>query len=748
TNLADCFEASVVVGECFMMARTKGLSVADDVDVYKPHMDAVRARAATLGVEPPKIMLCGKGAIFSAMTPSQAATYFPDYKDTLVLGVENSNVTVLDWSFAERAGLWLNGDVESWGCNSIGDNLAANRIVEWGGMRNGHVVLRHLLSQYALGADVFRSTSIIGKVNPLYERGDTTDPELEWSNPYRQGIWNFLKMVESGIYPNSPEPARLKGISPVAAALPSPNWERLRDQEINHDYNQYEAQTNDYVINNLACWYAYTSIPDVDATAILCGSERRWDNLFPTSASGFVPMIPYSVRATLEANAWCNRAYETDGDTWSEFTSLTNARDVISAELTAQRTNMLFYVDGECFWQITEQKNDPDTLFGIFMDSSTLTPTDRMVQLTKGAAAGVWVAYDQLGPQTDPLAVLSDSGDAVLLDIPAGAVRFLVLKKLKPITSPVLGIAWDGATTPALAMNGLDGIITPSGKGIRAVASSTDGTFGNDFGGASIPVNGAYEVRGVEHSTSNSRISMAITNNTGVAIQLGSLVFDYSRWYNDSPTNVSVSYLSGDLSIANGTPLDAFSSTNIFGWASDYDDFAVSLTNSVLANGGHAAFRLEASGAIGQFTGGGFDNVAIIISGLGNYDSWAASFGLYSSNAWKTVDLEFDGLDNFTEYALGGNPTNADARAVLPMFGMVQETGTNWLEYVYRRRSDHLPRGLVYIVEATTNLVSGTWSTNGVLDAGSGFIDAEMDSVTNRAFTEELEKQFIRLRME
>jgi len=262
-----------------------------------------------------------------------------------------------------------------------------------------------------------------------------------------------------------------------------------------------------------------------------------------------------------------------------------------------------------------------------------------------------------------------------------------------------------------------------------------------------VEVNGAYEVRGVEHSAAKSRISVAITNNTGAAIQLESLLFDYCRWYNDSPINISVNYLSGDLVVSNSTLLAAFTSTNILGWVADYNDFVVALTNLpdyTLANGEHAVFQLQASDAIGQYSGGGFDNVGIVVSGTVNYAAWAASFGLYASNAWNSADLEPDGMDNWTEYLLGGNPTNHDSTAILPTFGIEG----NWLEYVYRRRSDYLARGLNYTVEASTNLVSGTWSTSGVLDAGHGPLDDEMDSVTNRVSTEEHPKQYIRLRME
>ncbi|VGO16412.1 Lambda-carrageenase [Pontiella desulfatans] len=744
-HLADIFEASIHNGHCYMMARTKELSEAHDIDVYKPHMDAVIARAFTLGVAPPKIMICTKGAVFSIMTPSQASTYFPAYKDVFVPGVENSNVSDLDWSFAERAGLWLNGDVESWGCNSIGDNLTPNRVTEFGGMRNGHVVLRHLLSQYALGADVYRITSIQGKMNPLYER-DGTGPE--YSSAYRQGIFNFLKMVEAGIYPNTPHRSQLKGVSPVAAALYQPNYARLRQLTYNHNYKDYSAPTQDYVINHLACWDAYRDVPDVDLTAIMLNNRRRWDNLLPTSPCGFVPVIPYADRAELEANAWCTRAYQTDGDHWDEFQSLETARDTIVAELVAQRTNMMFYADGECFWQVTQNQADPDTLFVVLMDSNTLTPTDRTVQFTKGAAAGTWLVYDQFGSQTEPLATLVDSGEGVSLDIPAGGLRLLMLKKLQPIAESVLGIAWDGEVEPALAVYGINGVITPGGQGIRAAASSTDGTFGG-YAGASAEVNGAYEVRGVEHSTAKSRISVAVTNNTGSTIQLESLEFDVGRWFDDSPTNVTVSYLSGDLTVTNNTSLATVTVSNILGWAADYEDFSVGLTNlsdSTLAHGEHAVFRLEGSEANGQYTGGGIDNVGIVVSGFANYDAWAASFGLYASNAWKTADLEPDGMDNWTEYIFGGDPNSDDASSILPTSGIVPILGTNWLEYVYCRRNDYQTRGLNYTVEATTNLASGTWSASAVIDVGYGAVDAEMDSVTNRVLTEEPE-QFIRLKV-
>lgn len=758
TNLADCFEVSVVDGECYLMGLTGEQESPDYVDAYKPHMDAVIARAqqmsANLGytVEPPRLVMTSKGPIFSAMSPAQAGTWFPAYKKVFTPGIECSNNTLPEFSYAEQVGLWLNGDVDGWCSSLIGDNLTANRIAEWGGVRNGHVVLRHMLSQYSLGADVFRVTSIVNEENPLYERGDTTDPELDYSNPYRQGVWNFLKLVEAGVYPNGPDRNQLKGISPVAAAMPTPNRSALQLNAIKHDFTRYASDQRPYtyVLNGLSCWDAYTEVPDFDITAILHNTERRWDNLLPTSHCGFVPVVPHASRSAVEAHAWCDRAYETDVDSWAEFGDLDSARDAITAELMAQRTNMLFYVDGECFWQVTENKNDPNTLFALMLDNDVLTPTARTVELRKGEMEGVWDVYDQLESPSTPLGTLSSNTGAISVDIPAGSVRILVLKRQLPIDAVVMGIAWDGATTPALAIYGINGEVVPSHQGIRDGAGCLDGYFGTDTGlsGASAEPNGAYQIKDYDDGPAAGWIGVAITNNTGSTLQLETLHFDFGRWYAESPSDVTVLYRSGDLAETDGTVLGSFSTTTLTGWIrGDYDDYTVALTNLAdrgLAPGEHAVFELRAT--VGTTSSSGFDNIAFEISGLGNYDSWAAGHGLYAADTDKTIDLESDGLDNWTEYLMGGDPMVDDADAVLPRFGMNSERDA--MEYVYHRRRDYQARGLTYQLESTTNLISGAWSEDNVVETGVGYFNVESDSVTNRIPATVYPEQYIRLNME
>jgi len=418
-NLADCFEASVVNGETYMMARTRELQHYTDFDTYKPHMDALLERAEEIGATPPKVMLCAKGALFSTWTQEQTNDYFPEYTDILVPGVENSNVNVQDWSIAERVGMWMNGDVKDWACNIIGDNLTPNRVAEWGGMRNGHVLLRQMLNAYALGAKYFRITSVTSKENPLFERGDVTDPELQWTQAYEKGFINFLKIAEKGLYPNSPTVEQIKGVSPVSIALYN-RTDRLIGQSIKHDHYLYSSDDQDYVLGQFSCWDAYTDVPDNDLSSYAWGAKRRYDNLMPTSPGGFVTIVPNRPSNTLEENDWCNVAYETNGDSW-----VSGNRSQVINDLLTERTNLDFYVDGESAWQVAQDKDDPLTYFVILIGNNVLSPVERTVSLKLGNnLTDNFTVYDQLSSDGS-IGTLSSVDDEVIVTIPKGTARFL-----------------------------------------------------------------------------------------------------------------------------------------------------------------------------------------------------------------------------------------------------------------------------------------------------------------------------------
>lgn len=122
---------------------------------------------------------------------------------------------------------------------------------------------------------------------------------------------------------------------------------------------------------------------------------------------------------------------------------------------------------------------------------------------------------------------------------------------------------------------------------------------------------------------------------------------------------------------------------------------------------------------------------------MNSYDSWANNYPTLAGT--KTDDDDGDGVDNFTEFALRGNPTNSNDKGFV-------EAGVsgNWFNYIYARRKDGTAS---YIVETATNLVTGTWTTNGIEVLGEGGIDTDYEAVTNRLDITGKYRQFIRLRI-
>lgn len=128
------------------------------------------------------------------------------------------------------------------------------------------------------------------------------------------------------------------------------------------------------------------------------------------------------------------------------------------------------------------------------------------------------------------------------------------------------------------------------------------------------------------------------------------------------------------------------------------------------------------------------------------YQAWASSYGLANAMADKDYDVEADGMDNFLEYVLGGNPTNNDARVIQPTAKLVN--GVAW-EYVYRRQRDAVTLQLTYDLQYKADLGDPNWvSSLGLFETGTKAADSTFDVVTNTIPLEMLpgvDKSFIKL---
>ncbi|MEC7486928.1 MAG: hypothetical protein VYE55_01345 [Verrucomicrobiota bacterium] len=98
------------------------------------------------------------------------------------------------------------------------------------------------------------------------------------------------------------------------------------------------------------------------------------------------------------------------------------------------------------------------------------------------------------------------------------------------------------------------------------------------------------------------------------------------------------------------------------------------------------------------------------------------------------------------EYALGGDPTDGtDGALFLPTYTLLDDAGTEWMNYVYRRRTDAATRGISYEPKHSTTLDGDSWSATGFTETVTTPIDNDFESVTTRIPVEGIEQLFIQL---
>lgn len=121
-----------------------------------------------------------------------------------------------------------------------------------------------------------------------------------------------------------------------------------------------------------------------------------------------------------------------------------------------------------------------------------------------------------------------------------------------------------------------------------------------------------------------------------------------------------------------------------------------------------------------------------------DYVAWKDNYSLAQG-----ADGNDDGdqLNNFAEFALGGDPTNSNDIGYVPSLG--SEGGG--VEYVHVQRRDAT---LGYSLELSDNLVSNVWTTGGYTIVSTNWLDPDFDVVTNQIPDAGKTSEFIRLIIE
>jgi hypothetical protein len=171
--------------------------------------------------------------------------------------------------------------------------------------------------------------------------------------------------------------------------------------------------------------------------------------------------------------------------------------------------------------------------------------------------------------------------------------------------------------TPDEIISGGSATLFLSDRNVATDANSTDGTYGTTAIPGSPTTSNAAGVRIA--SDANDSVTLKFVNNTGQPYNLETLHFDYGRWFDNSPKDVTASAVFGDLTGGSGqdpNPTQLMSATGLAttGKIGDHHDFDVDLTQlteSTLADGEQQNFELVVSNANGDFANGSFDNIAL-----------------------------------------------------------------------------------------------------------------------------------------
>lgn len=125
---------------------------------------------------------------------------------------------------------------------------------------------------------------------------------------------------------------------------------------------------------------------------------------------------------------------------------------------------------------------------------------------------------------------------------------------------------------------------------------------------------------------------------------------------------------------------------------------------------------------------------------LTGYRQWANDWGI-GKDAPEFGDHDGDGVSNFVEFGLGGNPDDPSDQGMLPTFS---RSGNSAL-FVYPKRND--TEEIIYTVETSTTLSPDSWAATRYTIGDTDFGDGAHDFITIHVETDE-PSLFIRLRIE
>lgn len=523
---------------------------------------------------------------------------------------------------------------------------------------------------------------------------------------------------------------------------PAANWNNTIGNQNNLTNDSGVATTVDVTTvrpNGNALW------PDDYTNTVLYGGIRENLNEGTRSSATISDLnanFPdgYKVIAYLNGSSAMNAALVTDGTTTNYYKSLYTPSN-FSGALT--KTDDEDFNGNSSSVPVAQYAVFGSDVFPLTADSITLT----MDALLGNAASLCGFQIVGAEPPTLPAGTVFYDDFENYSDLTGDGVT--VPSTSDPFDwNDILNNPWTGRATDYWRPSGYGSIFartnaTTDGGTLDAPADSTGGV--------------AAKVGFVNHGaesfqtlTVNTGIKFNINTNYTVSIR-AKVKNKENNTASDATAvgqmNLSVGYY--NVATSNYLPPSVESSTNLT--ATNWTDLSVTM------NGARLSTNALGNDLVVRLSRGAFSNSTDYLSWVdyirvdvsSPVDDWLASQGL--TNVSWTADADGDGVDNFTEYATGGDPNDPGSTGFSgPSFIVDVGGGTNRFAYVTPRQVDYWANGVDYYLERTTDLVTGTWVRAGTWVVGTGIqaYSAEFDARTNYLGNIDVnDQQFLRLRV-
>lgn len=343
------------------------------------------------------------------------ALFDEDFRDVLVMSVEDSNTRCPELNMAGRLGLFLSGTVDNLSARTIIDEMCWNRLWDLECPMTGHPFLRRQIAQGLLGAKYFEYSL------PLRGGGTSRPGGLSIVGDESLGL--ICHLLGKGLL-IPPAPAEMVDVSPLVIRMREPAAEFLRDAFNIHGHDSFfpDSVMRDSPFEGLACYDGMAPVRPSYLGGYLFGVRRHYDGFMPAEPYGLTAIVPAFVDR--RKCPWEKGAWETDGRSWFNGThpvSGLDARSRIIQGFERAADRLPVRLEGHAFLQV--QAMGTHVLRATLIDPGFLDPADRPVRLHLRSDLQVDRVVDLLSGEPFEIRERSFS-----LTVPAGAFRILEMQ--------------------------------------------------------------------------------------------------------------------------------------------------------------------------------------------------------------------------------------------------------------------------------------------------------------------------------